>query len=65
MDLLEDLHAHALRVNEAVLQRGIDRVGSAQHDALFEKDVCQHLLQAGLRGPADFIGGLAQITACH
>ena len=37
IDLLKDLHAHALRVNEAMLQRGIDRVGAAQRDALFAK----------------------------
>jgi hypothetical protein len=59
MNVLEDLHPHALRVNEAVLQNWIDRVSAAQLDPLFEKSGRQLLFQAGLRGPANLIGGLA------
>jgi hypothetical protein len=59
MNVLEDLHSHALRVNEAVLQDGVDHVSAAELDPLFEKSGRQLLFQAGLRGPANLIGGLA------
>jgi hypothetical protein len=49
-------------MNEAVLECRIERVGAAELDALREKGLGQHLLKAALRGPTDFIRGLAQIA---
>jgi len=49
MNVFEDLHAHALAGDEAVMKGGIDRMGAAQVDALFKEGRGQHLFQARLR----------------
>ena len=61
-DALEDIHAHALAVDEAMLQSWIIRVRPAELDPLIKESVRQHSFEPCLRSPATLVGVLAQIA---
>ncbi len=63
VDAGEDIHAHALGGDEAVALRGIDRKGALDGNTLIAKGRGEPALQILLRGPADLIRGLPQISA--
>jgi hypothetical protein len=63
MDLHENIHAHALVIDEAVFQIVAVRVRAAQREALGTQGFCQLLFHLGLRRPADLVCGLAQVAA--
>ena len=63
MDLHENIHAHALVIDEAVLQILAVRVCAAQGEALGPQGFGQLLFHLGLGRPADLICGLAQVAA--
>ena len=62
MNALEYVHAHALAVNESVLELRIVGMRAPHCDALGAKGRSQHLFQPRLRRPADLIRRLAQIA---
>ncbi len=63
MDLHENIHAHALVIDEAVLQVFAIRVCAPQREALGTQGLRQLLFHLGLGRPANLIGGLAQVAA--
>ncbi len=63
MDVLEDLHPHALAGDEAVAGGGVVGVGAPHGHAGAGECVADLALHLFLRWPADLIGGQAQIAA--
>ncbi len=63
INVLEDLHAHALTGDEAVLLHRIVGMPAFDGDALFGKGSDDGLLHRFLGRPADLIGGQAQVAA--
>ena len=63
MNFHEDVHALALRRDEAVLDLVVVGVGADQLIALLREGRGQLFFHIALRGPTHLIGGLAQIAA--
>ena len=63
MDLHENIHAHALVIDEPVLEIFAVRVRAAQGEALGPQGFGQLLFHLGLGRPADLICGLAKVAA--
>ena len=63
MDLHKNIHAHALVIDEAMLQILAVRVRAPQPEALGAQGIGQLFLHLCLGCPADLIGGLAQVAA--
>ena len=59
----KNIHAHALVIDEAVLEILAVRVRAAQREALGAQRLGQLFLHLCLGRPADLIGGLAQVAA--
>ncbi len=58
----EDLHTLLLGLDEAVFAGGVARVGADQFIPEFGEGGREGLFHGQLRGPADFIGGLALVA---
>jgi hypothetical protein len=63
VDLLEDIHSHALAGDEAVPFNRIDGECSPYLNAFAFETSCKLVFQISLSGPTDFISGLPQISA--
>ena len=62
-DLEENIHAHALAVDESVMKIVAVRVCAAQREALGAQRISELLFHLGLGRPADLVCGLPQVTA--
>ena len=62
MNMFEYAHAHALAINEAMLQFRVVWMCTAQIDSFFKEGFRQHLFQARLSRPTDPICRLAKIA---
>ena len=65
VQLAKNLHAHLLRINEAVLLFAVIRMGAHHRPALGLERPGQRGLHLGLLGPAFLVGGKAQVAVGH
>ncbi len=62
-DVEEDVHAHALRGDEAVAGDGVDGKGAEELVAPGGEDLGEAGLEIALSGPAGLVGGETEVSA--